>query len=62
MATKLHIRKGDMVIVICGDNKNAKGRVLEVIPKTQRAIVEGVNIVKKHEKPNKRNQKGGITP
>jgi large subunit ribosomal protein L24 len=58
--TKLHIKKGDMVLVIAGDDKGKKGRVLEVITKNQRAIVEGVNIVSRHTKPNAQNQNGGI--
>ena len=43
MQKKLHIKKGDTVVVITGNNKGQKGRVLEVITKTSRAIVEGVN-------------------
>ncbi len=60
MPTKLHIRKGDTVIVIAGDDKGEKGKVLAVYPKKQRALVEGVNIVKKHTKPNAKNPQGGI--
>ena len=52
MQKKLHIKKGDTVVVITGNNKGQKGRVLEVITKTSRAIVEGVNLMKKHTKPN----------
>lgn len=50
-APKLHIKKGDRVRVMAGSYKGAEGEVLEVFPKKQRAIVEGVNIVKKHRKP-----------
>ncbi|MFN4082563.1 MAG: 50S ribosomal protein L24 [Bacteroidia bacterium] len=57
---KLHIKKGDMVLVLAGDDKGKKGRVVEVITKTNRAIVEGVNIVSRHTKPNAQNQNGGI--
>ncbi|MFN6945414.1 MAG: 50S ribosomal protein L24 [Cytophagaceae bacterium] len=57
---KLHIKKGDTVKVISGDNKNNTGVVLTVITKTQRAIVEGVNMVSKHVKPNAANPNGGI--
>lgn len=57
---KLHIKKGDMVLVIAGDDKGKKGRVVEVITKTHRAIVEGVNIVSRHTKPTAQNQNGGI--
>ncbi len=60
MQKKLHIKKGDTVIVISGNNKGAKGRVLEVIRKTDRAIVEGVNMIKKHTKPNAETPQGGI--
>jgi large subunit ribosomal protein L24 len=60
MQKKLHIKKGDSVIVISGDYRDSKGRVLEVIRKTDRAIVEGVNIIKKHTKPNSTSPQGGI--
>jgi large subunit ribosomal protein L24 len=60
MQKKLHIRKGDTVMVITGNNKGQKGRVLEVIKKADRAIVEGVNLVKKHTKPNADTPQGGI--
>jgi large subunit ribosomal protein L24 len=60
MQKKLHIKKGDMVIVITGNYRGQKGRVLEVIRKTDRAIVEGVNLVKKHTKPNAKSPQGGI--
>jgi large subunit ribosomal protein L24 len=56
----LRIKKGDTAIVISGKNKGAKGRVLTVTPEDQRVIVEGVNIIKKHQKPNKKFQQGGI--
>lgn len=60
MVKKLHIKKGDTVIVISGDNKNEKGKVLEVIVKKNRAIVEGVNMVSKATKPSAQNTEGGI--
>src|SRR6056297_1820170 len=60
MQKKLHIKKGDTVTVITGNDKGQKGRVLEVIRKNDRAIVEGVNLVKKHTKPNAQNPQGGI--
>jgi large subunit ribosomal protein L24 len=62
MQKKLHIKKGDIVEVIAGDSKGMQGKVLEVIRKKDRAIVEGVNIISKHTKPNQKNQKGGIIP
>ncbi len=58
-APKLHIKKGDRVRVIAGDYKGAEGEVLEVFPKKNRAIVDNVNIVKKHQKPTQDNP-GGI--
>jgi large subunit ribosomal protein L24 len=60
MQKKLNIKKGDNVLVITGNSKGQKGKVLEVIRKTDRAIVEGVNMVKKHTKPNAANPQGGI--
>ena len=57
---KLHIKKGDMVQVIAGDNKGKQGKVLKVEVAKQRAIVEGVNLVKKATKPNAQNPQGGI--
>ena len=57
---KLHIKKGDMVQVIAGDNKGQQGKVLKVEAEKQRAIVEGVNIGKKATKPNAKNPQGGI--
>ncbi len=60
MQNKLHIKKGDTVVVISGDNAGSKGRVLQVNRKTERAIVEGVNIIKKHTKPNTQYPQGGI--
>jgi len=61
---KLHIRKGDTVMVNSGDDKGKQGRVLEIVidHKTgrTRAIVEGVNIVTKHTKPNAKNTNGGF--
>lgn len=60
MAKKLHIKKGDTVIVISGESKGQQGRVLEVDRKKERAIVEGVNLVSKHQKPNAAYPQGGI--
>ena len=60
MSVKLHIKKGDMVYVNAGDNKGQQGKVLEVDPAKQRAIVEGVNLCKKATKPNAKNPQGGI--
>jgi len=60
MQNKLHIKKGDTVIVVAGESKDQQGRVLEVIRKTNRAIVEGANLVSKSTKPNSKNPQGGI--
>lgn len=60
MSTKLHIKKGDTVFVNTGEDKGKTGRVLEVLPKDQRAIVEGMNMVSKHTKPSAKNPQGGI--
>jgi len=57
---KLKIRKGDQVVVIAGDSKGTKGKVLEVIKEKNRAIVEGANMVSKHTKPNAATPNGGI--
>ena len=61
MQKKIHIKKGDQVIVNCGEYKGQKGRVLTVDRANSRAIVEGVNMVSKHTKPNAKNPQGGIT-
>lgn len=58
-APKLHIRKGDNVVVISGDDKGKKGEVLQVFPDLNRAIVQGVRIVKKHVKATQ-TEAGGI--
>ena len=58
--TKLHIKKGDTVYVNAGDDKGKTGRVLEVQVEKQRAIVEGVNMVSRHTKPNAKSPQGGI--
>jgi large subunit ribosomal protein L24 len=60
MQKKLHIKKGDTVVVITGNYRGQKGRVLEVIKKTDRAIVEGVNLIKKHSRPTTDYPQGGI--
>lgn len=56
----MHIRKKDIVLVIRGEYKGSRGRVLEVYPKTHRLLVEGVNIMRRHTRPSARNQAGGI--
>ena len=56
---KLHIKKNDTVLVLSGQDRGKQGVVLEVFPKKQRAIVEGVNIIIRHLRPNQAGQ-GGI--
>ena len=57
---KLKIKKGDIVRVIAGDDKGKEGRVLEIRREDSRAVVEGVNMITKHSKPNAANPNGGI--
>ena len=57
---KLHIKKGDTVFVNAGNDKGKTGKVLAVYPEKDRAIVEGINMVSKHTKPNSKNPQGGI--
>jgi len=58
---KLKIKTGDTVKVIAGDHKGSEGKVLQVLKEKNKAIVEGVNMVKKHTKPSAQNPQGGIT-
>ena len=58
--SKLHLKKGDNVVVIAGTQKGKKGTVLSVDVEKERAIVEGVNLVSKHARPSTENPKGGI--
>ncbi len=60
MRTKLKIKKGDTVKVISGADKGKDGKVIEIFTKTSRALVEGVNMVSKHTKPNATHPQGGI--
>ena len=60
MAVKLHIKKGDTVYVNTGEYKGQTGKVLAVYPKDKKALVEGVNMLSKHTKPNAQNPQGGI--
>ena len=57
---KFHIKKNDQVVVITGENKGAQGKVLEVYRKKDRALVEGVNMIKRHTKPSTEHPDGGI--
>ncbi|MDG1715691.1 50S ribosomal protein L24 [Lacinutrix sp.] len=58
--TKLKIKTGDTVQVIAGDHKGSEGKVLKVLIEKNKAIVEGVNMVKKHTKPSAQSPQGGI--
>lgn len=57
---KLHLKKGDQVRVITGNDKGKEGKVLEILADQQRAFVEGANIVSRHTKPSAKNPNGGI--
>lgn len=59
--TKLKIKVGDTVRIITGDHKGVEGKVLRVDKEKNKAIVEGANLVSKHEKPSAKNPQGGIT-
>ena len=58
--SKLHIKKGDEVIVLAGEDKGRKGKVLKVLVERERAFVEGINMVSKSTKPSAKNPQGGI--
>jgi large subunit ribosomal protein L24 len=55
------VRKNDNVVVLCGKDRGKRGRVLKVVPARNRLVVEGVNFIKRHTRPNpQRNIKGGV--
>ena len=56
----MRVKKGDTVVVIAGKDKGKKGTVVKVMPKTNRVLVEGVNVITKHQKPSAMNPQGGI--
>lgn len=58
----MRIKKGDKVQVLAGNDKGKTGEVLEVMPKEEKIIVKGINIRKKHVKPRKQGEEGGIIP
>ena len=60
MNKSVHVKRDDTVIVISGDDKGAKGKVVEVSPKEGKVIVEGVNVIHKHVKPRRQGETGGI--
>mgnify|MGYP001122543037 FL=1 len=57
---KIKIKKDDKVRIIAGENKGSEGKILKVLKNKRKVLVEGVNIVKKHTKPNSKNPQGGI--
>ena len=57
---KVHVRKDDTVIILSGKDKGKKGKVLAVLPKDSKVVVEGVNVRSKHTKPKKAGEAGGI--
>lgn len=56
----MHVKKGDTVVVIAGKDKGKKGKVLTAMPKKDRVVVEGVNMVTKHQKASPQLQQGGL--
>lgn len=60
MGRKYHIKKGDTVYVVSGESRGQQGRVLDLLTKEEKAIVEGVNMVSRHTKPNAQHTQGGI--
>jgi len=56
----MKIKKGDIVLVISGKNKGKKGKILRAFPKESKVLIEGVNLMKKHQKPRKTGEKGQI--
>ena len=54
----MKIKKGDNVIILAGKDKGKKGKVLRALPKEDKVVVDGLNIVKKHQKPRRANEKG----
>lgn len=57
---KLHVKKGDTVVVLSGKDKGKKGKVIEALPQTAKVVVEGVHKVKRHTKPTQKLPQGGI--
>ncbi len=57
---KLHVRKGDTVVVLSGKDKGKKGKVLRALPQEGKVLVEDVNVVTKHRKPSPTMQQGGL--
>ncbi len=60
MPTKFHVKRGDEVVVIAGTEKGKRGKIIQVVPKNERVIVEGINIIKKHIRRNQQHPEGTI--
>jgi large subunit ribosomal protein L24 len=60
MGKAIDIKKGDTVVILAGKDRGKRGKVLRVVPKSGKVVVEGLNIVKKHEKPTKEAPQGGV--
>jgi large subunit ribosomal protein L24 len=58
--TSLHIKKGDTVIILSGDDKGKTGKVLRAFPREAKVLVDGVNVMKRHERPRKQGAKGQV--
>ena len=58
--TKLHVKKDDTVAILSGKDKGKTGRILKVMPEKGRVVVENINMVKRHTRPNQKNSEGGI--
>jgi large subunit ribosomal protein L24 len=58
--SKQHVKKGDEIVVISGADKGKRGKIITVYPKNQRVIVEGVHLIKKHQKKSQQNPNGAI--
>ncbi len=59
-AVKLHVKKGDTVLVLSGKDKGKQGKIMEALPQKGKVLVEGINQVKRHTKPGGANVQGGI--
>ena len=59
-AAKMHVKKGDKVLVLSGKDKGKEGKIIMALPKKSKVVVEGINKVKRHTKPTQSNPQGGI--
>jgi large subunit ribosomal protein L24 len=60
MPTKLHVKTGDEIVIIAGAEKGKRGKIIAVLPKTDRVIVEGINLIKKHVRKSQQYPEGAI--